>query len=200
MAGQAVKKGLLGLAITDHNNLDGYNKLTLFQNLIAIAGEEIDTDKGEILGLFLNEPVRPGPIESVLDQLHSQDAFVSIPHPFDRFRRHIDPGVLDKTILSRIHAIEVYNSRIVHWPDNQTALEFATKHNKLQSAGSDAHFPGELGASGIIVEAETEEEVRKAIFSGKFDVRGKPNTPLYHAGTKLVKFYKRQFRNKTQTR
>lgn len=190
----AKKIGLQGLAITDHNTIDGYEKVRNEKELFIICGEEINTDKGEIIALFLNERIKPGKIEEVLDSIKEQDAFCFIPHPFDQFRKkRMDPVNIEDKILKRINGIEVYNSRSVNWKeDSKKALEFAEKKKKTMVAGSDAHFLSEIGNSfTILPECSELEEARKKLFSGETKVNGKQSSIFYHAGTKIIKFMNR---------
>jgi len=52
----AVKVGLSGIAVTDHNTVKGGLKAKKFENneLEVIVGSEILTNKGEVIGIFFN--------------------------------------------------------------------------------------------------------------------------------------------------
>ncbi|MGV8085063.1 MAG: PHP domain-containing protein [Candidatus Bilamarchaeum sp.] len=200
---QAKAIGLDGIVITDHDNVSGYRSLSkkdiADSQIQVICGEEITTDKGEIIALFLNDAIAGRtPLPEVLDQIKEQDAFCFIPHPFDRLRKHLDPTTLDKTTLAKINGIEIYNSRITYWrEDTQKALYFAKNNPRLiQTGGSDSHFLSELGKSYIKLDSADgcsmdEEEIRHAFFKGNLSAFGKPNSILYHVGTKMVKFLKK---------
>lgn len=199
----AKKIGLGGIFITDHNSISAYSFLKgKSDSLHVFCAQEIDTDQGEVIGLFLTDLISPGDLGSVIDQVKSQDGFLLLPHPFDRLRKHLDPSTLSKQILSKFNAIEVYNSRIVYfYEDTQKALDFASKNPSLiKTGGSDEHFIWELGASFVKLpsldslpsSSATEEEIRKLFFRGDLVSYGKPNSPLYHAGTKAVKFLKKR--------
>ena len=57
---EAKKKGLDGIAITDHDNTNGWDEaieLGKKHNFLIILGEEIKSNKGDILGLFLKEKI-----------------------------------------------------------------------------------------------------------------------------------------------
>ncbi|MCJ7817039.1 MAG: PHP domain-containing protein, partial [Candidatus Aenigmarchaeota archaeon] len=64
------KRGLDGLAVTDHNTTRGWKSMheaARENNLQLILGEEIKIRQegkkaGEILALFLNEEIRPGEV------------------------------------------------------------------------------------------------------------------------------------------
>ena len=81
------KQKKLGIAITDHNTCKAWGELKSLAKQYGvplILGEEIKVfDKGriigEILGYFMNHEVEPGHYLEVIDALHAQDAFVSVP-------------------------------------------------------------------------------------------------------------------------
>ncbi|NMB79392.1 MAG: PHP domain-containing protein [Methanomicrobiales archaeon] len=138
--------------VTDHNTLAGsqavYGDLrSEFPELPLILSEEIMTDSGEIIGLFLSEEVHPylSAAETV-DIIHDQGGLALIPHPFCSYRRTsaIRSDVLDE-IIDRVDIIEGYNARTGRDEDNLRAREYAMAHKKPVSVGSDAHNIHELG-------------------------------------------------------
>jgi predicted metal-dependent phosphoesterase TrpH len=56
----AIKKKLSGIAVTDHNTIKGGLKTIKYQNndFQVIVGSEINTDRGEVIGLFLTEEIK----------------------------------------------------------------------------------------------------------------------------------------------
>ncbi|MBS3067548.1 PHP domain-containing protein [Candidatus Micrarchaeota archaeon] len=192
LVNRALKIGLNGIAITDHNSIEGYLSLKSENRIRLICGEEIDIDNGEIIALFVNEKIKPGTLTEVLDRIKEQGAISIIPHPFDRLRKHLDPTNINDSDLKRIDGIEAYNSRIVLWKDVDKALSFAKSHNKTITAGSDSHFVSELGKGiTIIPEFSDEEELRKHLLSRRTLIQGKQNSIFYHVGTKIVKMIKK---------
>ena len=118
---------------------------------LAIAGEEVKTTDGEVIGLFISRTIkawqRP---EAVMDEIHEMGGLVYVPHPFDRWRANFAPHRL-VALADRIDVIEGYNQ----WADpgaNQAATEIARDLGKPIAFGSDAHSLGELGHSWIEVE------------------------------------------------
>jgi len=140
----SAKRGITPV-ITDHNTMEGAKKYGPI-----IMGEEIKTDVGEIMGYFMNETIPAGlGLHEAVDWLREQDALVIIPHPFDRIRR---AGLRDKAIreiVSRVDGIEVFNGRCLMDSFNTKARMLAVNRNLLWTAGSDAHYPGELGKTYI---------------------------------------------------
>ncbi len=132
-------------AICDHNKLTKLN--------FAIPGEEIATDRGEFIGLFLNEEIPPNlDLYEALDRVREQDALIYLPHPFDFNRRRslAKFNVLEeKEFLKYVHIVEVFNSRCRSIEPNLKALEYAEKYDFAMGFGSDAHFIWELGNAYI---------------------------------------------------
>jgi len=85
----ATARGLGGIAITDHNTVYGgliARKLSK-GDLLVIVGSEIKTERGEVMGLFLNEEIPERSFFDVVDAIRDQGGIVVLPHPFDRLRR-----------------------------------------------------------------------------------------------------------------
>jgi len=163
---QAKKAGLNRVGITDHNTIRGaleVLKEAKKEGLGIIIGCEIKTaEKGEILGYFLNSEIKSKNTLEVIDELRAQDAFISIPHPFDMFRRRTK---ITKELAEKIHAVEVFNSRCILNYFNQKALDAAKENNLALTAGSDAHEINSIGMAGVFVNSMSEEELRKELFS-----------------------------------
>ncbi|MBS3062011.1 MAG: PHP domain-containing protein [Candidatus Diapherotrites archaeon] len=163
------KQGVV-LASTDHGNANSWGVLereAKRQDWMFIRGQEQrvywgSSFAGEILGLFLNQPLKKSLVEEVLDEIHDQGGLVAIPHPFDnrnpmasrKFQRLDD-------ILPRVDLIEVFNARIRLMERNDRALEYALQHNKPFSVGSDAHLPWEISNCHLHVDGDSLEDARK---------------------------------------
>ncbi len=121
----ARKKGLSGVAVTDHNTIQGGLKAVKYEtdDFKIIVGSEIETDRGEVIGLFLSEEIKSHSFQDVIQEIKSQNGLVIIPHPFDTIRGNgIMPTVED---VPSVDCIEVYNSRCLLKKFNHQAYEFA---------------------------------------------------------------------------
>ena len=178
----AIKRGLDGVAITDHNTIRGgleakkYNK-----DLIIIVGAEIASDRGEIIGLFLNEEIKTKEFWSVVDEIKDQDGIIVVPHPFDTMRKKVIK--MDKSMYRAFDCIEAFNSRCVFSKCNEKALGFAKEYDKTITAGSDAHFGFEIGHAYTIFNGE----IRKSLMNGKTKVEGHKTNPIVHGLTLIYK-------------
>jgi len=173
MVKAAIKKGLNGLAITDHNNVKGSleaKKIAKkYKGFIIITGSEIKTKAGEIIGLGIKENVPMLlSLEDTVDKIHDLGGIAIAPHPFGKyfFRRCVE----DKAV--KADAIEVFNSTLTKSANNK-ALSLAKKFKKSMTAGSDAHSSREIGNAGIICDSDPLE----GIIKNKINIFGK-KTPF----------------------
>jgi len=140
---RAEKLNLDIIAITDHNSIDNALRVKeiaskLNSKVRVIIGEEISTDKGEIIGLFLENCISPGKFQTVIEAIKSQGGIVYLPHPFKRSE------LIKTEIIKEIDIIEVWNARS-NYEQNYKGLIFAIRHGKLMACGSDSHLISELG-------------------------------------------------------
>ena len=135
------------VAITDHNRIDFALYMSKAFGDRVIVGEEIMTTKGEIVGLFLTDEVKPhkSPLATV-KAIKDQGGIVYIPHPFETVRRGLSAGQLDK-IADYIDLVEVCNGRAFFQNRSQEAAVWARLNNKIGVASSDAHGKHGLGAT-----------------------------------------------------
>ena len=139
------------LALTDHNTIDGALNFVRIAPELAIAGEEVKTLEGEVIGLFITARVPPflAP-EEAMDLIHGMGGLTYIPHPLDRDRSHFRPERMVE-LAPRIDIIESYNP----WCDaaaNQAAARLAHELGKVAATGSDSHSAEELGRSWMEME------------------------------------------------
>jgi len=175
----ARKKGIQRLAITDHSNIDGALLAKKMDPELIVVGEEVKTDRGEILAYFLTEGLPKGiKPEEAFKRLKDQGAFISLSHPFDTNREHWS----EEEILRYqpyLDAIEVFNSRCIGKGPNARALAFAQSHNLSCMVGSDAHVPAELGCATLsLPEFFDADSLRTALRSARSET--KLSSPLIH--------------------
>jgi predicted metal-dependent phosphoesterase TrpH len=172
--------GINCLAIADHGTVEGALEIQRLAPFTIIVAEEILTPHGEIMGMFLKETI-PGGLsaEQTIVRIRAQGGIVCIPHAFDPLR----PSALDERIVEEIaeeiDVIETFNARSLLRRSSEKAVAFARKHGIIQSAGSDAHTPGEIGNAYVeMAEFESPEEFLQALSKGK--IVGHRTSPLTH--------------------
>lgn len=156
----AARRGLRVLAITDHNTAQGglpYWQAPLRHGVLVIPGEEISTDRGHLLAYFLHETVPPGPFEQALAAVHSQGGLAFMAHPYhiplgSRWRKralfHLLPGQL--ALLDGVETENGHNRARA----NAMARRLAEREGLRAIAGSDAHYPFEIGNARTLLDLE----------------------------------------------
>jgi len=185
------RKRIDRVVVTDHNTIVGARAAHALDPELVIVGEEIMTTRGEILAAFVSEEVPKGltPQETI-HRLKEQGAFISVSHPFDRWRNGAwrEDDLLE--ILPLVDAIEVYNSRCILPRFNREARRFAEKHNIAGTVGSDAHAAFELGQSRMVLEQfEGPEGMRNVIRTGVPKVRW--SLPWVHLTSRYAVIYRK---------
>lgn len=166
------KLGLDGIAIVDHDTLEGYRRFGKHlkkANVIVIPGIEIKTKLGEIGAFFIEEEIKEKSPEGILEEIKDQGAISFLPHPTSVRR-----GFKKLELAKKVDLIEVFNSRNIFPFENERAKKLAKSLGKGVTAGSDAHFPWEIGRA--YVEVEDLEDLRK----GKVRIFGKLTPCLVH--------------------
>src|ERR1700694_5168748 len=81
--------GLAPVFLTDHDTIGGALGLRAAK-VRVVAGEGGRTPEAELIGLFLERPIRSGltPEATALD-IKQQGGLVYLEHPYDPFRRHL---------------------------------------------------------------------------------------------------------------
>ena len=194
----AAARGLTHLAITDHDRIDGAldaqsRAATEAPGLTVLVGQEIRTTAGDLIGVFLDEAIRPGlsPAEAVA-AVRAQGGLVGMAHPFDRFRGSVGRGAsaeLD-ALAGMVDWIETWNARLMFGDGNALAAELAARVGVAGVAVSDAHTTMELGVAATILSGDphTPEGLRAAL-AGPLELltgRASAYVRLFGPAAKLV--------------
>jgi predicted metal-dependent phosphoesterase TrpH len=174
-----------GIAITDHNTIRGAletKKLNKDNNFEIIIGEEVSTDIGHVLIYYVEETIMPGNVEDVIREAREQKSICVLAHPYNLisskigellkykgFRKTLSEHDADKVEL--FDALEGFNARCLLKRENILSQQLAQSYKKPVIAGSDAHFPNEIGNAWV--EFDDEYSVRQAILQGKIKLKGK---------------------------
>lgn len=178
----ARRRGLDALAITDHDTIEGALEAQRRAggHPLIIIGQEITTDAGDIIGLFLLEPVTSRDALEVIAHIREQGGVAVLPHPFQK-----TPSVPEE-VARRLHACEGFNARyatIARVRDgrgDERSMHLAQEYGLTVVASSDAHTPRDVGRGRTIVSAATLEEARRALLAGRTAIEGeRPSLPEY---------------------
>lgn len=185
---EAERLGLGAIAITDHNVFEGAQlavELAASRELTVIPGEEMKTERGEVIGLFIEEKIPPRlSMEETIVAIRDQGGLVYLPHPFDRMHSIARPETIHR-LLPEIDVLEVYNARLLFDAYNDEALRFARKYNMLMGAGSDAHVLQGLG-TGVVRMRAFEDAEEFLVSLGSAEIVRRPKSLLYLQGLKWV--------------
>ena len=173
------RKGLTCVAVTDHNTIRGALAVKEIAPFPVIAGAEIRSREGEIIGLFLSEEVPAGlSATETIERIRAQGGLVSLPHPLDRFRGGVGAERLAQ-LAPLVDIVEVMNARTTLGRDNDEAARLAAEHGLAGVAVSDAHSPWELGRA--YVEAPHFEGPQEFLEALRWATCvGRPSSPLVH--------------------
>ncbi len=169
----AKKKGLNGIAVTDHGRIDGaleVKRLNKDKNFEVIIGQEISTIQGDVLAYYLKEKVDAVDFFDAVEKARKQNALIVIPHPF---RTSSNPHHKFKLYFGKvkkyIDAVECFNARMLFNSDNKKADNAANKYGIAKTGGSDAHFKFEVATGTTLFE----RDLRKALKEKKTMPYGK---------------------------
>lgn len=149
------------VGLTDHCTAKGafkYKKLIENKDIRVIVGEELKTQVGEIIGLFLTRHIeckdKDGKfisLDTAIKEIKRQNGLVFAPHPFDKMRRGIGKASVEK-FKEEIDAYEIFNSRTKLDLFNKGAERYVMENNLAPFIGSDAHIAREIGNAIIEIE------------------------------------------------
>ena len=188
------------LAVTDHGTIAGGLRTRDLRgpgDPEIIVGAEYATDAGHVLGLFLSSEIQLGsaprwPWREVVAAVRAQGGLAILAHPTKTFRP------LTADVLAGMDGIEVYNARAEFSRfarANPRALDawrsWRRQHpdsRLIATAGSDAHFPREVGHACCAVAADG--DLRQALLGGTLRIVGRGTAPLVEAGSQAVKTWR----------
>jgi predicted metal-dependent phosphoesterase TrpH len=183
----ARRHALDAVAITDHNTIEGALRLCEMARLPIIVGEEIRTQQGEIIGLFLRRAIPPDlSLHEAIERIREQNGVVYVPHPVDRVRSSAIGFNELIRIIDQVDALEVLNARVTFSADNRLAYELAGAYRLCRGAGSDAHQGYEIGQAFV----EMPGSCDGASFLNNLtrsQVGGRISSPLVHVGSTYAK-------------
>jgi len=170
-------KGLNIICITDHNSIEGaliakeYAKR--FDDIEVVVGEEISTNEGEIVGLWLTDQIEPKlPAEETVRRIREQGGMVIAPHPFSF---HV-PALREKVFDLDVDGIEVLNGGHVDKYSNRMASEVSKKYagRWAEIGSSDAHSISTMGYAWTEFEGSGQDDLRNAIIEKRTISCGSP--------------------------
>ena len=167
----ASKTDLKLIAVTDHNCISGAleaQRLAPRYGLEAIVGEEITTQRGHLLALFIERPIPPGmPILTTVRHVHAQGGLAILAHPLDRLcnspMRHWPRPTAEEWSSFEVDGLEVLNSsQLDAWADCRARAR-ARDLEVASTGGSDAHHREVIGVGYTLYPGTTAADLRRAL-------------------------------------
>lgn len=175
----ALEKKLDGIAITDHDTLEGSieaERIVREQNLnlMVIPGVEVSTLDGHLLALGVRElPPKKRSPEETIEFVHQQGGIAIVSHPYHVFRHAMYR-------IPPCDAVEVHNSKYIFGIANLWAKRQAKRLGLPMVAGSDAHMAKTVGLGVTLIEVENGSavsDVLTVIRAGRVKIDGKKTSP-----------------------
>lgn len=176
---EATLKGLDGLAITDHDTLEGYREATSLRgDLLILPGYEVETDAGHVLVLGLEQlPPFDGKIiyEDLIRWARSLGGLTVLAHPAAGRQK------LRRWRREKPNAVEVLNASYPNKYFTRSGQKIAETLELPAVGGSDAHHPKTVGDAYTVVEVNDRnaDKVIEAIKQGSTTFEGELS-PIHH--------------------
>ncbi|RLI90932.1 MAG: metal-dependent phosphoesterase [Candidatus Altiarchaeales archaeon] len=154
----AKKIGLDGIAITDHDEIEGSLRAMKYNsdNFTVIPGIEVSAIEGHILCLGITEKIESKiPAREVIERTHELGGIAIAAHPYDLIRR----GVGDLIFSLNFDAAELYNGRTLITRNRPS--DVMRNLNIPVVGGSDAHSIEEIATITMILDNDPLESIRR---------------------------------------
>ena len=190
----ATRTDLDVIAVTDHERIDAALAArsmarTRGYGFDVIVGQEITTRSGHLLGLFLDEPIRPlQSVRASIAAIHAQGglaipAHPMVPYPLCMSARTLQRLLADPDPSVHPDALEVFNPTTTGRPWQPRVAQFAAAHGLAAVGSSDAHRPEHIGTGATRYPGRGAEALRAAIAARSTTWEGDFHAPLTQIGT-----------------
>lgn len=159
----AKKRGLNGIAISDHNEIRGTIEALKYSSkeFLVIPATEVSSADGHILALGVKKVIQMDlSAKETIDLIHSMGGVAVAAHPYDKFRW----GVKDLSWKLNFDAIEINGNCLI---GNNEAEKVALEKRRPLVGGSDAHVLSGIGSIATESEAKSVDELLENIRKGK---------------------------------
>jgi len=203
----AIKKGLDGIAITDHNTVKGglvglkvLKEMGLNNGFQVLPGAEILSADGDIVAIGITEDIEPNlPAIETIELIKEAGGVAIAAHPYLHITRNSVNGNYIKNLPKNknFDAIETFNASI-GYHKNEKARKLAESLNIPGIGSSDAHWIYDIGngITGFEIDHLSLNQVIKEIKCGRTYPFGKKNRLISRIGLYIGKFlnlFKRPF-------
>jgi predicted metal-dependent phosphoesterase TrpH len=180
MIKEAVRIGLDGICLTDHNHIwepDEAEELRQRYSFMVLRGNEVTTDQGDMLVFGLEQDIKGIiTLENLRKKVLETGGFVIAAHPFRGFltfdmgRLGLTPEkAMERSLFKWVDAVEVLNGKVTE-KENTFAAKVAGGLGLPMTGGSDAHEVAEVGlyATRFAQRIKNQENLLEALRTGEF--------------------------------
>jgi hypothetical protein len=174
------------IAITDHDTIEGAVAGQQFAQCYApqlevIIGQEVSTDEGDVVGLFLEATLpRFKTALAAIEAIHAQNGLAVAVHPFSRWTvLGLMHGVSWKIFQLPFDAVEVQNGFPGNLVNNPLTVWLNRRVGQQlpELGGSDSHAPITAGQPYTCFPGSTAADLRRAIEQGNVRAAGRVWSP-----------------------
>ena len=188
------------LAITDHERIDAALAARALArdrglHVEVVVGEEITTLGGHLLGLFLEERVRPlRSLRSTIAEIHDRGGMAIPAHPLVPYPLCAQGFVLRRLLGEddprfRPDGLETFNPTTLGRPWHGRVVRFANEFGLARVGNSDAHAATAVGSGWTSFSGQSAADVRRAIEGRTTESHG-----TFHGGASQLTTFGRQIR------
>lgn len=172
----AVVNGLDAIGITDHERMDAAlagQAIASYRGwpIDVIAGEEISTRGGHLLGLYITTRIRPWhSLKDSIAKIHEQGGLAIIAHPLPPYPLCASEGAIRKLMdeadpIYHPDGMEGFNPTTARMRWSHKAPALAEELGIAATGGSDAHKAANVGSTLTIVKraGSVEQSLRAAL-------------------------------------
>ncbi|MFX1451047.1 MAG: PHP domain-containing protein [Promethearchaeota archaeon] len=182
----AIKKGLNGIAVTDHDTVRGslltakiVKNLNKNDNFLVIPGAELRSKQGDILAIGITDEIKGTKKLAAVEVVEKIQDHGGLAIKAHLFKTNFFGSKLNECTKwikrmngTKLNGIETYNGGTSEVA-NFFANCFASKHNYSKTGGSDAHILSHIGDGLTLIDSElTIDAVLEAIRKKKTKVMG----------------------------
>jgi predicted metal-dependent phosphoesterase TrpH len=175
--------GLDVIAVTDHDRIEAALAAqalarTRGSSVDVVVGEEVSSRGGHVLGLFLEQRIRPWQsLRSTVAQIHEQGGLAIIAHPLVPYPlcasgRSIRALLAEPDPAFHPDGMEAFNPTTARMRWSRQAPEFAADTGLTALANSDSHRAADIGAAFTTFAGSTAGDLRAAILAGETEWEG----------------------------
>lgn len=180
---RARKLGLAAIAVTDHNSWDGWKDAQSVSGdtPLIVPGAELKTTNGDLLALFVEEPITTRNWAEAIEAIRAQDGVAIVPHPADSKRLTMED-------IKLADGLEAFNAKCSR-RSNERSSEIARRLRLPGIASSDAHSVAAVGNGRTwVTEFSSVDELRTLLLKDPRISRAETTNPILHYGNAALCF------------